>query len=1003
MVYGRSFYKLPTRHHMSGSHTVSVLQRSIDELKYRIKGWEKDFHASNGYKPSKVDVEAQGLSELYVKYESLKLGLENALKASRRPNVSCRPRMPLDLLDSSRNLPLEYVSSSISQEILLKQIPGSQSYNSCSDKENTECLSNPIDLPKRFLRKRKSNSILAKSFPKKHVAQAVEIFRSEELLLSSQSCENIEAVETFKTNEINTEPCSSDTDILESKIKSTSKELRVLATRAKRPRQHLSENFVRLDLKSKCKQFVKSRVRSRSCSWMPTKTYKRMKLEHNARSMNQVLYSELLNERKEDSHLTEFTPHAASNPLKMALAGSDTKERLRETMMTFGIEKFRAGQKEAIELILSGQSCLLILPTGAGKSLCYQIPSFILPGVTLVITPLVSLIQDQITRLPNGLKGICWTSQQCFSSVQALKEALRLGTVDVLFVAPERVFTNGFKALLKELPSPGISFACIDEAHCVSQWSHNFRPCYMRLAKTLQDIGIHSVLALTATATGKTLTSICQHLNIPQDNVICRLSCRENLHVSVSREHNRKDSLVSMLKSGRIKFPAIIYCHRKKTVEEIVNLLKFHRCKAAGYHGSVENGLRSRVQQEFMENQIDIVVATKAFGMGLDKCDVRSVIHYNAPQNLEDFIQEIGRAGRDGESATCHTFFDEEDVYTYRSLIHSDGIDKHQIAAFVDSLVSNRGSNGLSLMKIENSEKRFDIRREVLETILCRMEIDKEESNCISLLPNIHASCTLTFFKKSFDQLAETNEFISSVYRIVKPRNGKVTIRLSDASEKLNCPLENIQKNLLDLQRNDSVSLEWKDLSFHVHIRADFQDPSSMIDRLYRYFCSQESTQLLRVNIIGQLLKCMASNRYEASLARADEFQECFRSITSLYFDKTSSMESILHQIEAGLAENERTDYLMDPARNGEMLSSDCRVFLIDNKDKVSTARQIARIFHGISSPKFPYLSWCKNPYWGRYIYVPFAHTLSVCEQVLSETMGRKLKKPLGTYSADEI
>nr|XP_015212812.1 PREDICTED: ATP-dependent DNA helicase Q4 [Lepisosteus oculatus] len=413
----------------------------------------------------------------------------------------------------------------------------------------------------------------------------------------------------------------------------------------------------------------------------------------------------------------------------------DVPEEVYEALRDFGYKSFRPGQEVAIMRILSGLSTLVVLSTGMGKSLCYQLPAYLYAkrskSIALVVSPLVSLMDDQLSGLPPKLKAVCIHSNMTQKQREAAIKKVKDGQVHVLLLSPEALVGGGHGGSGCLPPAdqlPPVAFACIDEAHCVSEWSHNFRPCYLRLCKVLRDrLGVRCLLGLTATATLATALDIAQHLDIRDREGIAVRSAAvpPNLQLSVSMDRDKDQSLVSLLKGERFGSldSVIVYCTRREETTRISALLRTclqgvmlressrplsgeteedtpgKRKKALAkkkirkplkwiaesYHAGLSAAQRRRVQNNFMCGELRIVVATVAFGMGLDKSDVRGIIHYNMPKSFESYVQEIGRAGRDGEPAHCHLFLDPEgrDLHELRRHIYADTVDYFTVKKLV--------------------------------------------------------------------------------------------------------------------------------------------------------------------------------------------------------------------------------------------------------------------------------------------------------------------------------
>ncbi|RFU66055.1 DNA helicase RecQ [Peribacillus glennii] len=333
----------------------------------------------------------------------------------------------------------------------------------------------------------------------------------------------------------------------------------------------------------------------------------------------------------------------------------------------FGYDSFRSGQEAIIQSVLNGTNTAGIMPTGGGKSLCYQIPALIFPAVTLVISPLISLMKDQVdTLLQNGIPAAFLNSSLSAQEADKRMGDAKKGAYKLLYIAPERLENRFFLESLKELD---ISLVAIDEAHCISQWGHDFRPSYLKIQALVDRLPSKPViLGLTATATTAVQHDICRSLGISGDDVVSTGFSRDNLFFSVVKGTNKSTYLKNYLARNNNE-SGIIYAATRKEVDSLYTLLTKKGIKAGRYHAGMNETDRSMQQDAFLQDDLAVMVATNAFGMGIDKSNVRFVIHYQTPKNMESYYQEAGRAGRDGLQSECILLYSPQDLQIQRFLI----------------------------------------------------------------------------------------------------------------------------------------------------------------------------------------------------------------------------------------------------------------------------------------------------------------------------------------------
>ncbi|KAF8399902.1 hypothetical protein HHK36_015772 [Tetracentron sinense] len=747
---------------------------------------------------------------------------------------------------------------------------------------------------------------------------------------------------------------------------------------SKRPKCVTEGNFVRLNINGYGRKFNNKCGRRRTwnssrgqrSSWRNKRKFRAEgEGEINGLCEEEGLVSETSQQKqqkKKNSGKLKFDNESIEQAVSATRDEPSDENLIKLLKLTHGYDSFRDGQLQAIKQVIAGQSTMLVLPTGAGKSLCYQLPALILPGVTLVVSPLVALMVDQLRQLPPMIPGGFLCSSQTSEEVSETLRRLQEGNIKVLFVSPERFLNAEFISIFGA--TPRVSLVVVDEAHCLSEWSHNFRPSYLRLrASVLRTrLNVKCILAMTATATTKTLDTVLCALEIPRNNLIQAAQIRENLQLSVTLSGNRqvlflmKDVMMLIKSSPFTEVQSIIiYCKFQYETDLLSKHLCDNNISAKSYHSGIPAKDRSRTQELFCSNKIRVVVATVAFGMGLDKSDVGAIIHYSLPESLEEYVQEIGRAGRDGRLSKCHLLIDDTTYFKLRSLLYSDGVDEYAVNRLLFQLFStNMSSPGKSCSLVkESASRKFDMKEEFSWHI------------------SIYRKALLLVLSRAGD--AHT----SNTFRVGRSAIFALT---STAKRDLHFEFPQDFPSVACGQGYCGCS--------------NSEDVSSL--------ASLESTQAL-----PQVLRFWALIDY-------DPLNDIFRSETKqghYVFDIPTVANSIglptiglSNQLQNLKSKGEITYELKDPAfcytvvkQPGDFCSlaahltrwlsevESCKVFLQSNSHAKFTPRAIARIMHGIASPAYPSAIWSKTHFWGRYLQIDFSVVMNAAKLELMNFVGK--------------
>ncbi|WP_339492260.1 ATP-dependent DNA helicase RecQ [Pseudomonas rhizophila] len=517
----------------------------------------------------------------------------------------------------------------------------------------------------------------------------------------------------------------------------------------------------------------------------------------------------------------------------------------------FGYPQFRPGQEAAVSAVLAGRSAAAIFPTGSGKSLCYQLPALLLPHLTLVVSPLLALMQDQLAFLHrHGIAAASIDSVQRRDEASEVMARARSGELKILMISVERLKNERFRNFLQQVP---ISLLVVDEAHCISEWGHNFRPDYLKLPDYQRQFDIPQVLLLTATATPKVIADMQAKFAIAPDDVVTTGFYRPNLNLLVEpvRGADKRRRLVQWL-GERAGQPSIVYVTLQRTAEQIAEHLSQHGIEAQAYHAGLPHEQREAIQRRFMGGQCNCIVATIAFGMGIDKSDIRNVAHFDLPKSIENYSQEIGRAGRDGLPSDCLVLANRDSLNVLENFVYGDTPELAGIRCVLDELKA-AGADGQWEFLLGPLADKSNIRQLPLKTLLVQLELRR-------LIAPRYAYFAEYRFKFLIEPQAllehfegERQAFVSAIIQTSSRARTWATVDFDGMYQLYHAERNRVVKALDYFQEKGWVELESKQMTEVYNVLEAGFDVQALSAELHDYFTRHERGEIARIHAMLEL------------------------------------------------------------------------------------------------------------------------------------------------------
>ncbi|WP_434704597.1 RecQ family ATP-dependent DNA helicase [Pseudomonas sp. Z1-12] len=604
----------------------------------------------------------------------------------------------------------------------------------------------------------------------------------------------------------------------------------------------------------------------------------------------------------------------------------------------FGYPQFRPGQEAAIGAVLAGRSAAAIFPTGSGKSLCYQLSALLLPHLTLVVSPLLALMQDQLAFLQrHGIAAASIDSAQSRDEANDAMARARSGELKILMISVERLKNERFRNFLQQVP---ISLLVVDEAHCISEWGHNFRPDYLKLPDYQHQFNIPQVLLLTATATPKVIADMQAKFAIAAADVVTTGFYRPNLNLLVEpvRGADKRARLVQWL-GERAGQPSIVYVTLQRTAEQIAEHLGRQGIQAEAYHAGLPHEQRETIQRRFMGGQSNCIVATIAFGMGIDKSDIRNVVHFDLPKSIENYSQEIGRAGRDGQPSDCLVLANRDSLNVLENFVYGDTPELTGIRCVLDELKA-AAADGQWEFLLGPLADQSNIRQLPLKTLLVQLELRR----LIAPRYAYFAEYRFKFLTEPHELLerfeGERRDFVAAIIQTSSRARSWATVDFDGMYQQYRAERNRVVKALDYFQEKGWIELESKQMTEVYSVLEADLDAQLLSAQLHAYFTRHEHGEIARIHA---MLELFATDR-------------CLGHRLAEYFGDGNAPRqcghcSVCHGHVARLPEPPVLPALVD--KNFEALCGDFIHTHEQHSGSVPSAERLTRFLCGISVPLF--------------------------------------------------